>query len=124
MYTHNSSYDFEQERRLIQSRIDSCKTDLSVLEHELIDIENRERAERLRENHKRIEYLQENKDIILNLVHHTCGSCSDENPCNGIGKGGKYELYRCERCALLDILNPDSCNDQYDVKFSVHISTI
>lgn len=124
MYTHNSSYDFEQERRLIQSKIDSCKTDLSILEHELLDVENRERAEKLRENRKRIEYLQENKDVILNLVHHTCGSCSDENPRNGIGRGGKYELYRCERCALLDILDPDSCNDQYDVEFSIHISTI
>lgn len=124
MYIHNSSYDFEHERRLVQSKIDSCKADLTILEHELLDIESRERAERLRENHKRIEYLQENKDVILNFVHHTCGSCSDENPCNGIGKGGKYELYRCERCALLDILDTDSCNGQYDVTFSVHISEI
>lgn len=124
MYTHNSSYDFEFKRNLIHAKMESHKRSLCELEHELLDIESRERAEKLRENHKRIEYLQANKDVILNLVHHTCGSCSDENPCNGVCNGGKYELYRCERCALLNILDTDSCNDQYDVEFSVHISKI
>ena len=69
---------------------------------------------------KHIQYLRENKEIILSLIDHSRTSCSDDNCCNGyiISDG----FARCNKCFLIEILNGEWGDGDFEVTFDVNIS--
>lgn len=62
---------------------------------------------------------------LLDHTHHTCCSCSDENPCNGFFE---YEPgnCRCTKCALMEYLDEDYeyLSKEYAMNLDVHFSKI
>lgn len=75
-------------------------------------------SDKRKEIDKKIEYLQEHKDIILPLFKHEMTSCSDEHPCNGYCYS--IESARCKKCYLIEILNGvwrSEINIKFDIDF-------
>lgn len=67
----------------------------------------------------KIEKLREHKDLLLGLVKHSRTSCSDNNVCNGY-RSANYGA-RCPKCHLIEILNNEWLDGDFDVKIDVTI---
>jgi hypothetical protein len=62
--------------------------------------------------------LIQHRAILLELIPHARGSCSDKFVSNGFGSAD-YGA-RCSRCALLELVETDAL--EYDVKISLEFS--
>lgn len=69
---------------------------------------------------KKIQYIRENRDIILPLFEHSRTSCSDDNVCNGYSHATKNA--RCNKCWLIEILDGDYVDGDFDVEFDININ--
>ena len=72
------------------------------------------------ELYERITKYKEEMDIILSLLEHSRKSCSDDNCCNGYITSDGYA--RCNKCFLIEILNGEWGEGDFEVTFDVHIS--
>ena len=87
------------------------------------ELQRREAARKnleMEQRQDRFRLLVQHRDVLLKFVPHGRTSCSDENPCNGLGTAG-YGA-RCDRCALLQ-LNEYDCVS-YDVQVGLHVRTV
>ena len=68
-------------------------------------------------NKAKFQLLVEHRDTLLLLVGgHDKTSCSDTDPCNGVGSA-EYGA-RCQRCALLTVEVSDYDTYDFDVEFN------
>lgn len=83
------------------------------------------RQQELKEKKKivadKIRTMRENKDIILSLLAHDRTSCNDKNPFNGFDLHKGYA--RCDKCFLIEILNGEYEDGEFDVNFSINITS-
>lgn len=93
---------------------------ITKVKKEKEEIRQRELAEKKKSVAKHIQYLRENKDIILSLLEHSRTSCSDDNCYNGYITSDGYA--RCNKCFLIEILNGEYGEGDFEVTFDVHIS--
>lgn len=84
------------------------------------EIRQSELAEKKKNVANHIQYLRQNKDIILPLLEHSRTSCSDDNCCNGYITSDGYA--RCNKCFLIEILNGEWGEGDFEVTFDVNIS--
>jgi hypothetical protein len=68
----------------------------------------------------RFQLLVKHRDVLLEFVPHSRTSCSDADPCNGLGSAD-YGA-RCERCALLTLDEHDYLS--HDVMVGLHVTTL
>lgn len=111
----------EADRKVIEEKKRKLKEEMSKLEDEEEQIHQEELQERRVVASKKLEYLRENKEIILSLLEHSRTSCSDEHPCNGYSFSS--ENARCDKCYLMEILEGD-WGDSFEIDFSVNIREI
>ena len=93
---------------------------ITKVKEEKEKIRQNELAEKKKTVAKHIQYLRENKDIILSLIDHSRTSCSDDNCCNGYITSDGYA--RCNKCFLIEILNGEWGDGDFEVAFDVNIS--
>lgn len=93
---------------------------ITKVKKEKEEIRQKELAEKKRNVAKHIQYLRDNKDIILPLLEHSRKNCSDDNCCNGYITSDGYA--RCNKCFLIEILNGEWGEGDFEVTFDVHIS--
>lgn len=97
-------------------RLNNELVEIQKQQAELRKIEIQERKEK---NSVSLDYLRDNKKLILSLFHHSGTSCSDENPINGYS----YGYTRCKKCHLIEILDGDWGNE-FEVDFDINITEI
>lgn len=102
--------ELEAEERELYEKICNVKKE---------EIRQKELIEKKEKVAKRIQYLRENKDIILPLLDHSCKSCNDDNYCNGYITSDGYA--RCNKCFLIEILNGEWGEGDFEVTFDVNI---
>lgn len=105
--------ELEAEERELYEKI--CK-----VKEEKEEIRQKELIEKKENVAKHIQYLRENKNIILSLLEHSRTSCNDDNCCNGYITSDGYA--RCNKCFLIEILNGEWGEGDFEVTFDVHIS--
>lgn len=93
---------------------------ITKIKKEKEEIRQNELDEKKKKVAKHIQYLRENKDIILSLIDHSKTSCSDDNCCNGYITSDGYA--RCNKCFLIEILNGEWGDGDFEVAFDVNIS--
>lgn len=84
------------------------------------EIREKKLVEKKKSVAKKIQYLRDNKDIILPLIEHSRTSCSDENCCNGYSSSEGYA--RCNKCFLIELLNGEFEDGEFEVDFNIGIS--
>lgn len=98
-------------------------TDLSKkIEQQQKEIKDQELKEYKEEVKTKIEKLRVNKDLLLGLVKHSRNSCSDDNVCNGYGSAD-YGA-RCTKCHLIEILDNEWSDGDFDVEIDVVITKV
>lgn len=93
---------------------------ISKIKKEKEEIRENELVEKKKSVAKKIQYLRDNRDIILPLIEHSRTSCSDENYCNGYSSSDGYA--RCNKCFLIEILNGEWGDGEFEVDFNIGIS--
>lgn len=83
------------------------------------EIKEQELKEYKEEVKVKIEKLRDHKDLLLGLVKHSRTSCSDDNVCNGYGSAD-YGA-RCTKCHLIEILDQDWSDGEFDIEIEVTI---
>jgi flagellar motility protein MotE (MotC chaperone) len=100
--------------------------ELEVLSKQLEEQKQIIKQEKLRKRSElakvKIEKLREHKDVILNLIDHDRTSCSDANVCNGYGSAD-YGA-RCTKCHLIEILDNEWSDTEFEVDLHVTITKI
>lgn len=89
------------------------------LQAELERREETRKALEVQERQDRFRLLVQHRDVLLKFVPHGRTSCSDEDPCNGLGSADYGP--RCARCALLT-LNYDYLH--HDVQVTLTFATL
>lgn len=104
------------------------RQDLEAVQRQINDqiekIKDKELNKR-RENAKdQMVKLRQYKDFILSeiLPKHDRSSCNDDNVCNGLDTADYG--YRCTRCTLLELLEDEWRDGDYEVSFNVTIEKI
>ena len=85
-------------------------------------IKEQELKEYKEEVKAKIEKLRMNKDLLLGLIKHSRTSCSDDNVCNGYGSAD-YGA-RCAKCHLIEILNDEWLDGDFDIEIDVTITKV
>lgn len=105
----------------ISSEENRIRTEIAKLRNEMEALSKQAKElEELRKNDW-VEFLKENKLVVLDLIDHDRSSCSDEDPCNGLEPDGSY---KCSKCALIDILTSSTIGistSNYDIHFTVSV---
>lgn len=83
-------------------------------------IENEKLLARKAVVEEKIETLRKNKDFLLSMLDHDRTSCSDTHVSNG-WVGTKS---RCKKCHLIQILNHEFTDGDFDVDFEIHINIV
>ena len=102
--------------------------ELQCLKNQILEREQSIKETQLQEKREKaklqIERLRENKDFLLNEIipNHDRSSCNDDNICNGLNTA-EYG-HRCIRCALLELLDEDWRDGDYEILFNVTICKI
>ena len=89
---------------------------LKQIKAEQEEIYQQELEVKKQENIKRIKYFRENKNTVLSLLSHVCGSCSNDNPKNSD---------KCPKCRLIELLDDGYTDDylgKYNIQFDVYIN--
>lgn len=82
-------------------------------------IHQEELAIKKQEVAKHIQKLRESKETIIALTNHDRTSCNDRNYNNGYGSAD-YGA-RCQKCHLIEILNGEHEDGEFEVSFDIHI---
>lgn len=93
---------------------------INKIRSEREEILQQELEEKKRIVAKKIQYMRDNKNIILSLLKHNRTSCNDENPFNGFQTDKGYA--KCNKCFLIEILNGEYGDGEFDVDFSINIT--
>lgn len=93
---------------------------ITKIKEEKEKIRQNELAEKKKTIAKHIQYLRKNKNIILSLLDHSKTSCSDDNCYNGYSISDGYA--RCKKCFLIEILNGEYGEGDFEITFDVDIS--
>lgn len=113
MVREDEYISLENEEKALQEKLREIHTKKKEIEEE-------RRLEKISENQKKIQYMRDNKDVILKLIPHSRTTCSDTNPCNGYCREDGYA--RCNKCFLIEIL--EGYYDEFEVSFDLSISEI
>ena len=111
-----------ERRRMLNERKAALDKEYKEIESESKKLEMLEKQEKKQNAIKRIQFLRENRHIILSLIDHSKKDCSDEHPINGYA--GEECGGGCPKCKLLEILNGCWEDGAFDVNFSVDIVSI
>lgn len=86
------------------------------------EIRNQELMERKEQVKAKIAKLREHKEVLLELIQHGRSSCNDDHVCNGYGSA-TYGA-RCSKCHLIQILNNEWGDGEFDVDIEVSITRV
>lgn len=109
----------EKRKQELKDEEKALKEKLAKIQEEQREIKEQELSEKKEQVAKKIQYMRDNREVVLSLLKHDRTSCSDENPCNGLYSSDNGP--RCQKCFLIEILNGDYIDGEYDIDFSVNI---
>ena len=101
--------------KALREKKKEMEDEIKVLEEQALTMKKEEEAENIR-------FLRNNRDLVLSLIDHSRTSCSDDNPINGYDSDRGYA--RCDKCHLIEILDGQYDDGDFNVSFNVNISRV
>ena len=115
------------EKEEIIKRKQELKKEESKLNKQLKELESVERQEKINKNKIRMNNLREHKAFLISLFEHDYPNCNDENLSNGFDGGTEQRErneWRCDKCAMIDMLNDEDWDKNFEIKFNIEITKL